>query len=167
MKKLLFLLLFLTPLFSFNSAHKFYVSVTEIEYSPENEALQIIVHVFADDFQKLLQKRYDPTIVLLEGKEIPETNRYIKTYFKEKFVVSLYGKNQPMDFIGKRYEKDSLVLYFEIAPVKEFSKITVQNQLLTELFEDQKNLVHVEHFGKTKSLLLTKNEPIGTINFKK
>lgn len=164
-KIILVLSLMFVSLTAFNSAHKFYVSVTEIEYAPTQRSLQIIVRVFTDDFQKMLKQKYDPSIVLIDGKEIPTTNQYIKTYFDEKFAVSLHGKKKELNFIGKRYDKDLLVLYFEINEVEDFSKITIKNLILTELFEDQKNLVHVERFDQTKSLLLTQENPIGILNF--
>ena len=44
------LLLLVLPLLAFSTAHKFYVSVTNINYSEKTEAIQITSRVFIDDF---------------------------------------------------------------------------------------------------------------------
>jgi len=55
-----FLLIFLlVPLFAFTTAHKFYVSVTNIEHSKADKALQITTRIFIDDFQRVLEERYE------------------------------------------------------------------------------------------------------------
>lgn len=164
LRKLLVLLLIVLPLSSFSSYHKFYVSVTQIEYVPKEQSLQIITRVFADDFQKLLQQRYDKSLQLVPGKD-KQDNKYLKKYFKEKMHITVDGKSLQLKFIGKRYEEDLIICYFEAKPVEDFSKITVTNRILTELFDGQKNLIHVTKSGETKSLLLVADEPKDTINF--
>ena len=43
------------PLFAFSSLHKYYVSVTKIDYIKETQAIQITSRIFIDDFEKLLR----------------------------------------------------------------------------------------------------------------
>ena len=56
--KMLILPLAMLLFLSFSSAHKFYVSVTNIVYSEEDSAFQITSRVFIDDLDKLLEERY-------------------------------------------------------------------------------------------------------------
>lgn len=163
-QKLLVLLLIVLPLSSFSSYHKFYVSVTQIEYVPKEQSLQIITRIFADDFQKLLRQRYDESLQLVAGKD-DHADQYIEKYFKKKMHLVADGKSLQLKFIGKRYEEDLIICYFEVKPLDDFNKITVTNRILTELFDGQKNLIHVTKSGETKSLLLVADEPKGTINF--
>lgn len=163
-QKLLVLLLIVLPLSSFSSYHKFYVSVTQIEYVPKEQSLQIITRIFADDFQKLLRQRYDESLQLVAGKD-DHADQYIEKYFKKKMHLVADGKSLQLKFIGKRYEEDLIICYFEVKPLDDFNKITVTNRILTELFDGQKNLIHVTKSGDTKSLLLVADEPKGTINF--
>ena len=45
------LLLSLPVLMASSSAHKFYVSITKIEYVASQQSLQIITKIFIDDFE--------------------------------------------------------------------------------------------------------------------
>lgn len=165
MKKILFLFLAALPLLSFYEVHEFYLSVTEIEYKPEKKSLQIISRVFTDDMEGLLKKRYDESVKLTSNKEHPAADKYIEDYINDRVQIFVDGKQIELNYLGKEYDLDQLVLYIEAENVKPFDKILVQNKILTGLFPDQKNIVHVENKGKTKSLLLTRSEEKGLLNF--
>lgn len=166
MKKLILLFIAVLTLSSFTAAHKFYVSVTDIEYNEEQKSLQIISHVFTDDMEALLKERYKKDLFLLEEGEHPEADDYLRRYFKDKLKINVNGKERDLKYLGKEYDKDQLLLYIEVENVEPFSQIAVENAVLTELFPDQKNIIKVENKGKIKSLLLMRQEPRGTLNFK-
>jgi hypothetical protein len=155
MKFKIALLLLFIGLSSFNTDHKFYVSVTEIEYNEKAHSLQIISRVFIDDFEKLLQTRYDQSIHLTKNDDSEKVSDYIKKYLSQKMEVELDGKSYKLNYIGKEYDNDMLLFYLEIPDVPEFKKIGIKNAVLIDMFSEQKNLVHVEYKGKTKSLILT------------
>ena len=160
---LFFLLIF--PLLSFNDFHKFYVSVTEIEHNEKNQSLQVISRVFTDDFEKVLKTRFDPGIRLGKEVETPGINSQIEKYLSQRFAVEVDGKPLQVKFIGKEYENDMILFYIEIPNVKEIKKIKVKNTLLLDMFEEQKNLIHVEFKGKTKSLILADGKESDVLNF--
>lgn len=162
--KLVFLVLVL-PLVGF-SAHKFYVSVTNIDYSDEDDALQITTRVFINDFEELLKLRYDIDVALATYDESNVADEYTEKYLKTKFVVEIDGELRAFDFLGKEYDRDIMICYLEIKDV-EISKvktISVQNDLLNDLFEEQKNVVHFNIQGKRKSLVLIKQNNKGMLN---
>ncbi|SHI35161.1 hypothetical protein SAMN04488096_101242 [Mesonia phycicola] len=147
------------------SAHKYYMSVTDIEYVPQKKSLQIVSRIFVDDLEKLLQTRYDDSAQLIKGQNNPENNEYIKKYFQDKFEIIIKNKQLSLNFIGKRYEDDMIICYFEAVNVENFKSITISNLVLTDLFEDQKNLVHVKKDERTESIMLIKDKPKDTIKF--
>jgi len=150
-----YLFLFLIfSLSSFNTDHKFYVSVTEIEYNGKAQSLQVISRVFIDDFEKLLQTRYDESIRLTKNGDSEKVSGYIKKYLSQKMEVEVDGKPYKLNYIGKEYENDELIFYLEIPGVPEFKKIRIKNSILIDMFSEQKNLVHVEYKGEIKSLIL-------------
>lgn len=159
--KLLFLLL-IVSLSSFRSSHKFYVSVTEIEHNEKAQSLQIISRVFTDDMEELLQKRFDKKIRLLSTGDEGEVEKNLQDYLDQKFQIEINGKSFKAKYLGKEYENDMTLMYLEVSGIKSVKSVKVKNAVLTDLFEDQKNLVHVELKGKTKSLILTgdKNEDV-------
>ena len=164
--RILFLLL-LFSLSSFKTDHKFYVSVTEIEYNQKAESLQIISRVFIDDLEKLLQKRYDASIILSEKNDNEKITDHLKKYIGQKMKIQLDGKPYKLNYIGKEYENDLALIYIEIPNVPEFKNIRIKNAILTDMFSEQKNLVHVEYKGETKSLILTSGKDEDLIIFSK
>lgn len=167
MKTRFLFLLLLFSLSSFNTDHKFYVSVTEIEYNEMAQSLQIISRVFIDDLEKLLQTRYDQSVHLTKNGDSEKVTDYIKTYLGQKMEVELDGKPYKLNYIGKEYENDMLLFYLEIPDVPEFKKIGIKNAVLIDMFSEQKNLVHVEYKGKTKSLILTNGKDEDLLIFNK
>jgi hypothetical protein len=129
--------------------------VTEIEYNEKAGSLQIISRVFIDDFEDLLKKRYDPEVALGKSFESPNTREYIKKYTEQKLIFTIDGKLFKVNYLGKEYENDMLVLYLEVPRVPQFKRIMVKNLILMDLFKEQKNLIHVEYKNKTKSLILS------------
>lgn len=164
MQKYLFLL-FVLPLLSFQGFHKFYVSVTEIEYKSEAASLQIISRVFIDDMENLLKTRYDEELYLTAKEEHPSAEVFLEKYISEKFKIEVDGKPVVLHYLGKKYDNDIMNLYLEVEEVNDPNTVLVQNTILTDLFPDQKNVVHVELGGETKSLLLTRSSERGLLNF--
>jgi hypothetical protein len=164
--KIAFLFLFI-GFSSFSTDHKFYVSVTEIEYNEKAHSLQIISRVFVDDFEKLLQTRYDESIQLTKNGDSDRLTDYIKKYLGQKMEVQLDGKSYKLNYIGKEYEKDRLLFYLEISDVPEFKNIGIKNAILIDMFSEQKNLVHVKYKGETKSLILANGKDEDLLIFSK
>ena len=165
MKKTLLIFLALLPLLAFTAAHKFYVSATDIKYNEEQRSLQIISHVFTDDMEDLLQTRYNKEIFLTKEEEHSAADQYVQRYFQDKLVISVNGKQRKLNYIGKEYDKDQLLVYLEAEEVEPVKSIAVENAVLTDLFPEQKNVVKVEYKGKIKSLLLMRDNPEGNLNF--
>jgi len=158
----LVLLLFL----SFSSAHKFYVSVTNIVYSEEDSAFQITSRVFIDDLDKLLKERYGVEAKLATPNESKIAEEYIEKYFRTKFVVEMDSEIVAYNFLGKRYDNDVVICYLEIPNVdlSEVKQMSVQNEVLTDLFDEQKNVVHVKWKGNKKSFVLIRENNKGMLN---
>ncbi|PZD79678.1 DUF6702 family protein [Mesonia sp. K7] len=167
MIKKAFFFLFLAVHFSFQNAdvHKFYLSVTDVNYSAKDQALQLVTRIFVDDFQRLLNERYDKSVVLSREVTQEKTDAYIEDYFNKKMLFKIKNQSVQLNFIGKRYEDDLIICYLEAPKISDFSEVKVTNEILMELFEDQKNIVHFKKKDQEKSLLLLKDNETQTINF--
>ncbi|MCR9227708.1 MAG: hypothetical protein NXH90_09850 [Flavobacteriaceae bacterium] len=153
-------------LLSFSSAHKYYVSVTNIAYSGDDRAFQITSRVFIDDLDRLLKERYGIEAKLATPKESKIADEYIEKYFRSKFAVEFDGEPVDYDFLGKRYDTDMVICYLEIPNVKlsEKKSMSVQNEVLMDLFDDQQNIVHVKWSGNKKSFMLIRQNNKGMLN---
>lgn len=159
--------MFIVPMSSFKKAHKFYVSVTQIEHNEEQQSLQMISRIFIDDIEELLKERYNDSIMLGVEKETSGVNKYLKKYFDQKLLINVNGEQKSLNFIGKEYEEDLMICYLEIENISSLEVIEVSNQILMDLFEEQQNIIHVKKGKQRKSLILEKGKDNGMLKFSK
>lgn len=164
LKKSLFILIL--PLLAFTIAHKFYVSVTNISYSEKDRALQITSRIFIDDFEQVLLERYGIEAHLATDSETALADEYIEKYLKTKFLMFVDGEHKQYKVLGKKYDNDIMICYLEIPEIhiEKIKSIAVQNELLTDLFDEQQNVVHLKIMGKKKSFVLIKENNKGMLN---
>jgi hypothetical protein len=151
------LLLFLHPL---------HISVTEIEYAEDEKMLKIMMRVFTDDLETTLRSHLnDPELDILAPRNGRTADQMVEEYLKNHFKVSLDNKPQVVKYLGLERESDAFILYIEVSKVKKWKTIRVQNSIITEVFDDQSNLVHVTVNDDVKSLRLTRNTPADNLSF--
>jgi len=155
MRKTILLLLVALPLLG-ATAHKYYFSVTQADYDAKDHALKMVTRVFYDDLQKVFQERYDKSIKL---------DGYIERYFNQKFIVKINGKERRLNYIGHKDEMDYVVCFIEVTDVQNPKSISIENTLLMDLFQDQKNVVHLNTGTTKKSFLLTRDNDKAVLNF--
>ena len=165
MKSVKLILLIALPILLSSSLHKFYVSVTQIEYNAEQESVRITSRIFIDDFERALRERYDETIVLKNVGELPMVDLYTEGYLKEKLTIQIDGISRELKFNGRNSEDDIMFANLEIEDVKDINLIEIGNEVLFELFEDQQNIIRTSIKGKKKSFILVKENAIGRLNF--
>lgn len=164
-QKFKILILFLIiPMLSFTVLHKYYVSLTEIEFVEEKKSVQIISRVFIDDFERLLKERYDNNITLAIDNEKESVDFYINKYFEEKFKLKINDQPQAYKFLGKEYEEDIMLCYFEIENIDHIATIQVVNRVLFEIFPEQSNIIRLKINAIDKKILLTKENDKGLLN---
>lgn len=151
---------------SFSGAHKFYVSVTNVGYSEEEASLQVISRIFIDDLEKALKTRYEVDARLATPDESGGAETYIARYFNTKFTVLVNGSPVKYTFLGKRYDNDLVICYIEVTglPKEQLKSVGIQNEVLTDIFEEQKNLVHFDILGNKKSFVLVRENNKGMLN---
>jgi hypothetical protein len=146
---------------SFVSIHKYYVSVTDIEYVNKTKSLQIISRLFIDDFEKVLEERYEKKIYL----ENEESDIYLQKYFSKKLLIKINNKFFPARLIGKEVEDDMIHCYLEIENINSIKTIEITNKLFFDLFDSQQNISHINVKGEKKSFLFIKDNATGLLKF--
>ena len=162
-KKLLLLLL-IVPLFAF-TAHKYYLSLTQIEYNSKNKSVEIIINVFIDDLETALNKIHNKRFKLDTKDEPKDSDDYFFKYLQDNVKLKIEGKPVTYSYVGKEYDVDVIFFYLEVKNVNTINEITVNNTLLIEHFPDQQNLIKSKVNKKHKSLMLTKKEQSGIIKY--
>jgi len=157
MKRLSLFLLSVAALLlvSMISRHKYYVSLTWVEYVESQKSLQITSRIFIDDLENVLQKTYGDTILLSSNNESESANLYLKTYLTKHLKVKINNNATTLNFIGKEYENDIAICYLEITDVDNIDTLEINNKILFDTFEDQQHIIKTKINDKEQSALLT------------
>jgi hypothetical protein len=146
--------------------HPIHVTVTEMEHDEKDRRVEIMLRVFTDDLELALRKDLgQPDLDLLQPKGSLTVDQMIGKYVEKHLKISVDNKPLKLTYLGHEEDSDAFVLYIEGPNVKKLKTIMVSNDFLTEVHEDQSNLVHVTVKGKVKSLRLTRNTPTDKLTF--
>jgi len=149
------IILLIIPLFAF-SAHKYYISLTKIDYIKDKKEVQITMRFFIDDIENTLQNRFNITLELATKQENKKANFYLETYITQKFKVNINDEDKVYRYLGKEYDNDVVFFYLEIPDIENINKIVVQNSMLFEEFEEQENYVKLNINNTKKTFILIK-----------
>jgi len=149
------ILLLLIPLFAF-SAHKYYISLTKVDYIKEKKTVQVTMRFFIDDVEKTLQNRYNIQLELATKQENKKANFYLEKYIGQKFKITINKQERALNYLGKEYENDVVFFYLELTNIDSIEQIEVQNNMLFEEFEEQENYIKLNINNKKKTFILIK-----------
>ena len=161
--KIIFLILII-PLFSFG-LHKYYISLTKIDFVEKEKSIQITMRFFIDDIEKTLENRYEIDLKLATNKENKKANIYLERYIASKFEVIINQNVKLYKFLGKEYENDVIFFYLEITDIETINQISIQNRMLFEEFPDQENFVKLDINNSKKTFVLRKENDKEMLNF--
>lgn len=155
----------LLPLFAFTTMHKYYISVTQVNYIQEKQSLQIISRIFIDDFENVLRERYDENLALAEKDELQTIDLYIEKYLNRAISIKINNQKVKVNFIGKEYDGDIMRCYLEVEGIKSIESFEISNKILFDLFEDQQNIIKTKINSKQKSVIQTSQSHNAVLNF--
>jgi hypothetical protein len=155
LKKILLLFLMI-PLLSF-SAHKYYLSLTQLKFKEETKSIQIIINVFMDDIETALNKENNIDLQLTTKKELKNNDVYFEKYLKSRLQFKIDAISKDFKYIGKEYDGDLVYFYLEIENISKVSSIEISNKILLKYFPKQQNLIKSKVGEKNKSVLLSKD----------
>jgi hypothetical protein len=136
--------------FSPSAEHKFYFSETLLEKKPSNE-VEITIKVFEDDWAMATKISNDTTTSVVDSIYFH--------YLNEKFhLLSEDKKNISYQYLGFEEEGEFIYIYLEFS-YNNANPIYIQQSILFDVFEEQKNLVNYRSNGSTKSLYFLKDTP--------
>lgn len=152
-------------LLSFRGLHKFYVSVTQVDYNQTKGRIEISSRIFIDDLEKVLDKKYNQKLNLATRQESSKAKELIAQYVTEKMSVLVNHKEKKLVFLGSEYEDDVLICYLKVDYSEKITTFDLYNSLLTEFFSEQQNIVHTNINKVKKSFLLTLSDKTAHIEY--
>ena len=150
----LVVLLFI-PIMAFG-LHKYYISLTKIDFVREKKSVQITMKFFLDDIEYALENRYEQPMELATQYENKQAGQFLERYVRQKFRIWINDQEYSYNYLGKEYENNEIFFYLEIEGIEDISSVAVQNSMLFEEFSDQKNYVKINAGDMAKTLILVK-----------
>lgn len=157
-------ILIIIPMFSFGM-HKYYISLTQVEYVPEKKALQIISRYFIDDLEFTMEKEYSKPFELYTDNEIDSVDHYFKQYLSQHLKFTINDSLYHFNYIGKEYDDDIIYFYLEIPEIAILKSLEIKNTSLFNYFPDQQNLIKTTIYKKHTTFYLKKQKDKGLLNF--
>jgi hypothetical protein len=163
MPKILIFMLLLLPLQAWR--HPIHLSITSIAHNELAHTLEITQRFFVDDFEKRVEQDCGEKLRLGTAQEHAKANQLIEAFIRKQFSLSVNGKTPKLTFIGKEVDVESIIVYIEAADVKKLKQVDVANNVLLDVFDDQRNFVNIKYQGLKKAAILDRKSPNTTISF--
>ena len=119
-----------------------------------------------DDLELTLRnERKNPDLDLLKSAGGDSVDDLVKEYLRDHFIISLDNKIQKTNYLGHEREGQAFIFYVEVTDVNPWQTITIRNDIIMSVHDDQSNIIHVFRGDDVKSLRLTRNTPADRLTF--
>lgn len=122
--------------------HDFHLSNSQLKYKASKNVLQLSVKIFIDDLETALAERNVEGLYIGTEKESEDSAIYVNDYLMDVITISSGADTLDSEFIGKELSEDlsAIWCYLKFENVTDCTDLNVTNSILTEIFEDQKNI---------------------------
>jgi hypothetical protein len=136
----MFKLLFFSVWFAIHPVH---VTMTSIEFIPENDSFKVFVRMYFDDF--LLDSNLNGLAIKKEGFSDGDTTslKMMEKYISDKVVINVNNKHLAVKLLDMNLVDNEVSMNLDCSFGKRPETITVKNLIMTGLYPDQTNMVIV------------------------
>lgn len=150
------LLLLSIILLYFSKKHDYYLSTTSIKWIPKKQQLQLTSRFFLEDVEDLMREKTGKAVTFLPDSNSVEIDAFVHQFYLDNLVITLENSTQEIQYLGREYKDDLLVVYAEIIlPANTFKTIGVDARFFIDFLTGQQNIVHLIAPNEKKSFLLT------------
>jgi len=132
-------------------------------YKEKSKSLQITMRIFIDDLQETINDTYTENIKLNPSNKSKKNDSLINIYIANHFSLKINNKLKPYTYLGKEYENDILYLYLESNAIEYINTLEIKNNILIEMYSNQKNIIKISINGLKKTFFLTKEKNVKKI----
>ena len=138
---------------NFYLIHPVHVSITNMDYVPEKNRIDLSFKLYKNDFQLLFIHLKQLNIDFNKDEEIQKFRNEIDHYFLNHFKISNCVAND-LSFIETKSDEESIWFYYTIQLANNETKsIEITNTILLDLYFDQKNMLIVHYNNQEKGYL--------------
>ena len=141
------------------AAHQQKVSISTVEHNPRSGMIEIIHRVPVHDAEHALRQ---------QGQRAPdifndlESRREFARYVARRFDVRAGGEPLALTLLGTEIDGGNLIVYQEGPSPGLGTVLSVQSQILTDIWSRQVNRVNVGTGSRTTTLVFREGDPAQT-----
>lgn len=147
-----------------SNLHAFHVSVSEIYHNSKTQSLEISMKIFIDDLELAVQGQGNAHFKLVQNSREEANSSILKKYISDRFKIEIDSNPIELEMVGYEVDDNALLCYFESKKIKAINKIEFDNSIITEVYDDQINLIHFQYQGQLKSFQTTKENSKSGLN---
>ena len=151
-------------------SHPLRLSLSEIEYSKDEQLISVSLRLFLMDVNEALV--FDPEsqeLRFCEPDESPNADFMLMDYLNNYFYIEANGERMPLEIKQKRLKGEgintALGVTFEYPQTTPLNSLKIKNAVFTDLFFDQTNIIYIHINGSSTSLMLNKSTHTHTLVF--
>ena len=145
--------------------HKYYVSTSLYEFKEDKGSLQVTIKIFKDDFFNAIKTNNGIDLYMKDDLNSEEIKFKINSYLLSNLTILLDNKKYELFYLGLKKDTEMITCFLEIENLPDFKKIKLKNTILFDLFENQKNIIHLKKGNKKRSFILGKDSPNSVLEF--
>lgn len=152
-KAIAILLLVLGISLSSFTAHKFYVSIYQVDFVPQKKRIEITARIFTDDLNVALENEFKSKTHIGEKEESNQDMAFLKKYMTSHLQIFINNKEKNVLFLSKEIENNVVVVYLKVSDVPKISSIKIQNNILLEFNSDQQNIIQTNFYNNKRNYI--------------
>ena len=150
-------------------AHAFYVSVYSVNFDDSLQEVRVVCKVFTNDLEDAVKKKNSISHLSINAGSDQQTRDKIVNYILQKTKITLNNKLKILIFDHFSWEGSDItqttLCHFKIKDISSVKSFGINTDLLTELYDDQVNIVNVRVGDKRSALNLDKRVNQGKLEF--
>jgi len=129
----------------------------------KQDTLQISLRIFTDDLEYALKEMSGEKVFLNDHSQQKRNFILIRDYLTDKFGYSNGAKSERIEWLGHEFEDDVCWIYGQVQVPPNQRILFIRNEVLTEVFDNQQNIVHFNSSVGIDTKLATKRN--GEVRF--
>lgn len=134
----------------FPPIHPIHVTRTEINYESKSQSLQLTLFVYIDDLEDAVKQTGQPVLHLATSKELKNADVLLHNYLKNVLKIASPNRSFQINWVGKELSDSPLAMfiYLEIEDVQDGITLSMKNDVLLDLYDDQTNIIESKKNNK-------------------
>jgi len=143
------------------AAHQQKLAVSTIALNPRTDKLEVVHQVPVHDAEHALKRQGIAADIVASSDSREAFARYVARRFK----LEAGGKPVALTYVGSEVSGGSLMVYQEAAKPRAGASLSVNSQILTDVWARQENRVNIGRGTNVRTFVFTVNEPSRSFQF--